>query len=103
MTRSSTSIRVERDSAYSTCVSSTVSCRSGAEPGGLMRPLRIMHVVDRLDLGGTEKAVMKLVRGLEPGLFEHSICTLRGASAAADEWASGVTVLHAGREGTAFQ
>jgi len=62
-----------------------------------------MHVVDRLDLGGTEKVVMKLVRGLEPGLFEHYICTLRGAAAATGEWASGVTVLHAGREGAAFQ
>src|SRR5271157_915044 len=103
MTRSSTSIRVERDSAYSTCVSSTVSCRSGAESGGLTRPLRIMHVVDRLDLGGTEKAVMKLVRGLEPGLFEHYVCAMRGASSATGEWASGVSVLHAGREGAAFQ
>jgi len=68
-----------------------------------MRPLRVMHVVDRLDLGGTEKVVMKLVRGLEPGLFEHYICTLRGAAATTGEWASGVTVLHAGREGAAFQ
>ncbi len=70
---------------------------------GLVRPLRIMHVFDRLDVGGTEKAVMKLVRGLEPGLFEHYICTLRGASAAADEWAAGVPVLHAGQEGEEFQ
>lgn len=68
-----------------------------------MRPLRIMHVVDRLDLGGTEKVVMKLVRGFEPEVFEHYICTLRGAAAAAGEWASGVTVLHAGREGAVFQ
>ena len=62
-----------------------------------------MHVLDRLDLGGTEKAVMKLVRGLETGTFEHYICALRGAAASPGEWASGVTVLHAGREGAAFQ
>jgi len=62
-----------------------------------------MHVFDRLDVGGTEKAVMKLVRGLEPELFEHYICTLRGAVAATHEWATGVTVLHAGREGAVFQ
>lgn len=68
-----------------------------------MRPLRIMHVVDRLDLGGTEKVVMKLVRGFEPGLFEQYICTLRRAAAPPGEWASGVSVLHAGREEAAFQ
>ena len=62
-----------------------------------------MHVLDRLDLGGTEKAVMKLVRGLEAETFEHYICALRGAAASPGEWASGVTVLHAGREGAAFQ
>jgi len=72
------------------------------EPEGLVRPLRILHVLDRLDLGGTEKAVMKLVRGLEPGLFEHYICVLRGA-AAHGEWASGVTVVHAGGESKALQ
>lgn len=75
----------------------------GSEPDGPPRRLRIMHVLDRLDLGGTEKAVMKLVRGLEPELFEHYICVLRGAAAANGKWASGVTVVHAGREGTTFQ
>jgi sugar transferase (PEP-CTERM/EpsH1 system associated) len=65
--------------------------------------LRIMHVLDRLDLGGTEKAVMKLVRGLEPELFEHYICPLRTTAVTPGEWASGVTVLHVGREGAAFQ
>lgn len=69
---------------------------------GLRRPLRVMHVLDRLDVGGTEKAVMKLVRGLDPEIFEHSICILRGTPATG-EWASGVTVLHAGREAAASQ
>ena len=73
------------------------------ESEGRVRPLRIMHVFDRLDLGGTEKAVMKLVRGLEPELFEHVICTLRGSAAVTGEWASGVTVVHAGREGAGLQ
>jgi len=73
-----------------------------SEADALARPLRIMHVFDRLDVGGTEKAVMKLVRGLEPGLFEHFICTLRGSATAA-EWTSGVTVLQAGRDGAGFQ
>jgi sugar transferase (PEP-CTERM/EpsH1 system associated) len=103
MSRSSSSFRDGTDGAYLAGASSHVADASGPGTDGLLRPLRIMHVVDRLDLGGTEKVVMKLVRGVEPGLFEHYICTLRGAAAAAGEWASGVTVLHAGREGAVFQ
>lgn len=68
-----------------------------------LRPLRVMHVLDRLDVGGTEKAMMKMIGGLEPDLFEHYICTLRGTTSAAKQWASGVTLLNAGREGAAFQ
>jgi sugar transferase (PEP-CTERM/EpsH1 system associated) len=103
MTRAATSIREGKDSSDAAGVSLSPSRQNGGAPDGLVRPLRIMHVFDRLDVGGTEKAVMKLVRGLEPELFEHSICTLRGASAAADEWAAGVPVLHAGQEGEEFQ
>lgn len=103
MTRSSIAIRTGKDSASSTSDSRTVSRKSAAQADGLIRPLRILHVLDRLDVGGTEKAVMKLVRGLDTGLFEHCICTLRGASVVTDEWATGVTVLHAGGEGSAFQ
>src|SRR5271157_256160 len=103
MTRSIDSIQRGVDSALSKCVSSAPLTLGDREQNSAMRPLRIMHVFDRLDLGGTEKAVMKLIRGLEPGLFEHYICTMRGAGSATGEWASGVTVLHAGREGAAFQ
>ena len=87
MTRSSIAIRAGKDSPGPTCVSSPASSQSGGEPNGLVQPLRIMHVFDRLHIGGTEKAVMKVVKGLDPGLFEHCICALRGADAATDEWA----------------
>jgi len=66
-------------------------------------PLRVMHVLDRLDMGGTEKAVIKLVRGLDPGLFEHYICTLRGTAETAKQWIPDVKLLYGGREGAAFQ
>jgi sugar transferase (PEP-CTERM/EpsH1 system associated) len=88
---------------HSTGVSSATLSAAGGELEALTRPLRILHVLDRLDLGGTEKAIIKLVRGLEPGLFEHYICALRGTGAADCEWASGVTVLHPGRDNAAFQ
>ena len=100
---SSTSIRAEKAPTYSNCASSPASIEVRGEADGLARPLRIMHVFDRLDVGGTEKAVMKLVRGLEPAEFEHFICTMRGGAAAGNEWVSGVTVLHAGRAGAGLQ
>jgi sugar transferase (PEP-CTERM/EpsH1 system associated) len=103
MTRSSAAIRTGKDAADSAWVASPASRQTAGELDALTRPVRIMHVLDRLDVGGTEKAVMKLVKGLEPGLFEHYICTLRGASAMAEEWAAGVTVLHAGRARAGFQ
>ncbi len=75
MARSSTSIWERIDSAYATGVLPPDSDDIGGEPVGLTRPLRIMHVVDRLDLGGTKKVVMKLIRG----------CTLPGAATAAGQ------------------
>lgn len=41
-------------------------------------PLRILHVVNRLDKGGTELVVLKLIRGLGDGRFEHRLASLRG-------------------------
>lgn len=40
--------------------------------------LRILHVLNRLDTGGTEHAVMNVVSGLDPDLFEHIFCVTRG-------------------------
>ena len=70
---------------------------------GRMWPVRIMHVLDRLDVGGTELALLKLIGALEPELFEHYVCTLRGVSAAAEKWTPGLTLLDGGREGASFQ
>ncbi len=66
-------------------------------------PIRVMHVLNRLDVGGTEKTVVRLIRGFDPGLFEHSICTLRGSAETAKQWMPDVKLLYAGREGAAFQ
>lgn len=40
--------------------------------------LRILHVLNRLDTGGTELVVLSLVRGLNTGQFESRICVTRG-------------------------
>jgi len=102
MTGSSTSVR-EGSLAGSTYVPPPAMSGDAGDRGSLRRRLRILHVLDRLDLGGTEKAVMKLVRGLEPELFENYICALRGTPTTDNAWASGVTVLHPGLEGTGFR
>jgi sugar transferase (PEP-CTERM/EpsH1 system associated) len=68
-----------------------------------VEPLRIMHVVDRLDIGGTEKVMMKLIQDLNPGLFQHRICTLRGAAPQAQSWSAKVTLLDAGSGGSNLQ
>ncbi len=66
-------------------------------------PIRILHVLDRLDLGGTEKTLARLIKGLNPDLFQHSICTLRGTEPAALSWLSDIDITDAGREARGFQ
>jgi sugar transferase (PEP-CTERM/EpsH1 system associated) len=41
------------------------------------RVLKVMHVVNSMSLGGTEKAVLRLATALTAG-FEHRICCIRG-------------------------
>ncbi len=41
-------------------------------------PLRVLHVFDHLGMGGTEYGVLRVIAGLNNGLFNHRLCTLRG-------------------------
>jgi sugar transferase (PEP-CTERM/EpsH1 system associated) len=43
--------------------------------------LRVLHVLPRLGLGGTEHGVLKLLAGLGDEQFEHRICAVRGVDA----------------------
>jgi sugar transferase (PEP-CTERM/EpsH1 system associated) len=52
-----------------------------SEPRHHGRVLKVMHVVNSMSLGGTEKAVLKLATRLAAG-FEHRICCIRGFDAA---------------------
>lgn len=65
--------------------------------------LRVMHVLDRLNIGGTEKAVLKLIEGMNEDLFEHYLCTLRGSSVLPGKWNSGLTLLNLGGQRSNFQ
>lgn len=39
--------------------------------------LRVLHVIDRLDVGGTELGIARVIRGLNGG-FQHRVCAIRG-------------------------
>ncbi len=41
-------------------------------------PLRVLHVIDRLDMGGTEYVILKVMTGLGGGEFDHRVCAARG-------------------------
>lgn len=41
-------------------------------------PLRVLHVLNRLDTGGTEHVVLNLLQELDADLFEQRVCVTRG-------------------------
>jgi sugar transferase (PEP-CTERM/EpsH1 system associated) len=43
--------------------------------------IRVLHVIPRLGLGGTEKGVLKVIQGLDKAGFTHKICAVRGIDA----------------------
>jgi sugar transferase (PEP-CTERM/EpsH1 system associated) len=46
----------------------------------LTKPLRLLHIINSLGLGGTERGVLKIMEGLDPSLFDQRICAIRGAA-----------------------
>jgi sugar transferase (PEP-CTERM/EpsH1 system associated) len=66
--------------------------------------LRILHVLDRLGVGGTELTVLKLIRGLSESRFEHRLSSLRGVEPALEDVAlPGGELLSAGNGSNGFQ
>jgi sugar transferase (PEP-CTERM/EpsH1 system associated) len=54
----------------------TPHARTGSQSG--QARLRVLHVIDRMGMGGTEVGILKVIRGLDRECFEHRICTIRG-------------------------
>lgn len=69
------------------------------------RPVRILHVLDSLENGGLENGVLNLIRHMDAGQFEHSVCTVRAQGVNAARLPAGrVQLVHLGkREGARFQ
>jgi sugar transferase (PEP-CTERM/EpsH1 system associated) len=41
-------------------------------------PLRVLHVINSLGVGGTERGVLKVMDGMDRRHFEHRLCAIRG-------------------------
>ena len=66
--------------------------------------LRILHVLDRLAMGGTELVVLKLVNGLNKQTFEHRLAALRGMDPALDRLKiPGGALLLEGKEDSGYE
>lgn len=46
-----------------------------------MRPIRIMHILSDLEIGGAQQVVLDIVRNLDRSRFEPRVCCLRGTGA----------------------
>jgi sugar transferase (PEP-CTERM/EpsH1 system associated) len=69
-----------------------------------VKQLRVLHVVNRLDLGGTESGILKVISGLGTEEFVHAICTARGHRLEiAKEWGLEGKLYDAGTSGSNFQ
>jgi len=62
-----------------------------------VRRIHVVHVLNGLNTGGTERGVRKLVAGLDAGLFEQTICALRPADGGEPAGARLVSLGQTGR------
>ena len=64
------------------------------EPGSLPnRRLRLLCMLDELDIGGTEQQILELVRGIDRDRFEPMVCCFRHGRKAEEIAALGVPVF----------
>jgi len=74
--------------------------RPRAEPGGSRKlapagpPLRVLFMIDELDIGGTEQQILELVRRIDRNRFEPHVCCFRYGRKAKEIASFGVPVHH---------
>jgi len=67
---------------------------NGAEPGSVPnRPLRLLCMLDELDIGGTEQQILELVRRIDRDRFEPMVCCYRHGRKAEEIADMGVPVF----------
>lgn len=68
------------------------------------RPLRVLHVVNSVGLGGTERGVLKIMEGLDPALFDQKVCAICTTSELGEHPAVRGKLLTAGKaENSGFE
>jgi len=72
--------------------------------GSKVKPLRILHVINSMGVGGTERGVLKVIEGLDPQLFDQKVCAIRSIDQEFTAF-SGLNgrVIMAGRVNSGFQ
>lgn len=61
---------------------------------GERRPIRVLFVIDELDIGGTEQQILELARGIDRTHFEPQVCCFRFGTKAREIADLGVPVRH---------
>jgi sugar transferase (PEP-CTERM/EpsH1 system associated) len=83
------------------------SSASASEVAAEVEPserLRVLHVIPRLGIGGTEHGVLKVMTGLGEQEFEHRICAVRGVDASfAGQMSVAAKTYSAGSSRAGFQ
>lgn len=65
--------------------------------------VRILHVMDTLEVGGLENGVANLIQRMDPERFEHVVCTVRRVGAMADRLPlDRVRIVNLDRAGSRF-
>jgi len=59
-----------------------------------MKRIRILFVIDELDIGGTEQQILELVRGIDRNQFDPHVCCFRTGAKAKEIADLGVPVRH---------
>jgi glycosyltransferase involved in cell wall biosynthesis len=59
-----------------------------------MKRIRLLFVIDELDIGGTEQQIVELVRGMDRAQFEPHVCCFRTGAKAREIADLGVPVRH---------
>lgn len=66
----------------------------GPRPAPATDPLRVLFVIDELDIGGTEQQILELVRRIDRERFEPHVCCFRYGRKAKEIASFGVPVHH---------
>jgi sugar transferase (PEP-CTERM/EpsH1 system associated) len=59
--------------------------------------IKILHVLDSLDVGGMERVVIDVVNGLDPARFDHAVCCVSRKGEAAWRLRDGVECVDLGK------